>query len=64
MFTLFFIIMLPASTTDLNLVYAEAPITRFETYEECAAWRDVLRMDAFAAGWDVSVAICESDVTT
>lgn len=62
MFTLFFVIMLPASG-DLTLVYTEAPVARFETIEECTAWRDVLRIDAIAAGWDVSVALCERDVT-
>lgn len=62
MFTLFFVIMLP--TNQLDLVYVEAPLTRYETIEECSAWRDVLRIDAIAAGWDVSVALCEGDVRT
>jgi len=64
MFTLWFVIMLPVAGGDLRLVYVEAPIERFETYDECAAWRDVLRLDAIAAGWDVSVALCEDDTRT
>lgn len=64
MFTLWFVIMLPVASGDLRLVYVEAPIERFETYDECVAWRDVLRLDAVAAGWDVSVALCEGDATT
>jgi hypothetical protein len=63
MFTLWFVIMLPVASGDLQLVYAEAPIERFETYDECVAWRDVLRIDAIEAGWDVSVALCERDAT-
>ena len=64
MFTLFLVLMLPASASSLDLVYAEAPMTRFETYDECAAWRDVLELEANAYGWEVSVAVCEPDVTT
>lgn len=63
MFTLWFVIMLPVASGDLRLVYVEAPIERFETYNECVAWRDVLRLDAIANGWNVTVAECERDVT-
>lgn len=64
MFTLLFIIMVPPSETELSLVYAEAPIERFETLNECLAWRDVLSIEANAYGWDVTVAQCERDPTT
>lgn len=63
MFTLLFIIMVPASETQLNLVYVEAPIERFETLNECIAWRDVLTLEADYYGWDVTVAQCVADVT-
>lgn len=62
MFTLWFVIMLPVASSDLSIVYVEAPPTHYETIEECIAWRDVLRLDAIAAGWDVSVALCEADI--
>jgi|694.fasta_scaffold00779_57 hypothetical protein len=60
MFTLIFVIMLPFDGR-LNVVYVEAPPERFESIEECVAWRDVLRLDALAAGWDVTVAECVPD---
>jgi hypothetical protein len=63
MFTLLFIIMIPASTANLSLVYIEAPPVHFTTIDECLAWRDDLRFDALAAGWDVTVAQCVGDPT-
>lgn len=62
MYTLLFVIMLPVTSSGLDMVYVEAPPTQFETYDECVAWRDVLRLDAIVAEWDVSVSLCEPDV--